>query len=260
MMLSPDKNIINPLITLIIAIMAFPTSGLLAQDDSKNDVTNQVWVDFNPSFKISKRWGINGKIGTKAIYPQSWYKTYASVEGSYSIPKFMFKKLYYDEQVSAGLKFYYVMNDSSQNVIEFDTYQGYKLKWPNRKRIIIQHKVELTERFQWGTQDLDYSFGLKLSYEGSLTWKFQGDVWKYGKGFYLACNFKFWWNLISTTVFNDVARVMPGIGYQINEKWKTAFYVGWNYTRNLSADKFSTNSIIYRFRVYYKIPNKNLIN
>ena len=259
-MIFTDHNIHKLRIRLVIAIMAFSLNGLLAQDNSQNNVTNQVWLDFNPSYKISERWDIKGKIGTKAIYPQSWYKIYTSVEGSYSIPKFMFKKLYYDEQVYGGLEFYYVMNDSSQNVIEFDTYQGYKLKWPNRKRIIIQHNVELTERFQWGTQDLDYSFGLKLSYEGTLTWKFQGDVWKYGKGFYMACSFKFWWNLISTTVFNDVARITPGIGYQINPKWKTAFFVGWNYTRNLSADKFSTNSIIYRFRVYYKIPNKSLKN
>lgn len=168
----------------------------------------------------------------------------------------MLKKLKYEEEVYFGVDLYYVYNTDLEDVIEISPYQGYALKWPNRKSIIIKHQLELGERFQWGIEDGDYSFGLKLSYQGSLTWKFHGDVWQYGKGFYLTCAFKFWWNLISTTVFNDVARITPGIGYQINPKWKTAFLVGWNYTRNLTSEKFSTNNVIYRFRVYYKIPNK----
>lgn len=243
---------------VLVVIWVFTSLGSYAQDDPDSKVANQFWLDFNPSYKLSKRWEISGKVGAKAIYPATWYKTYASFEGSYAIPKFIFKKLYYDEEVYAGVDFYYVFNAENENVFEISPYQGYGLKWPNRKRLIIKHDLELGQKFQWGTQDLDYSFGLDLSYEGSLTWKFHGEVWKYGKGFYLACNFKFWWNLISTTVFNDVARVTPGIGYQINPKWKTAFLVGWNYTRNLGSDNFSTNSMIYRFRVYYKIPNKKL--
>ena len=240
---------------LLAFIFFFISNSIIAQDNSKKNITNQVWLDFNPSYQISEKWNFIGKVGTKAIYPQSWYKIYGSGELSFNIPKFMFKKLYYAEQVYGGVEFYYIMNDANENVIEIDTYQGYKLKWPNRKRLIIQHNVALTERFQWGTQDLDYSFGLKLSYEGALTWKFHGDVWEYGNGFYLTCGFKFWWNLVSATVFNDVARVTPGIGYQISPKWKTAFYVGYNYTRNLNYDAFSTNSVIYRLRVYYTIPN-----
>lgn len=243
--------------SVMASLFLFFSNSLKAQDSSQTNVTNQVWLDFNSSYQISERWGVSGKIGTKAIYPQSWYKIYSTAELSYKIPKFMFKKLYYDEQVYGGVKFYYVINEANENVIEIDSYQGYKLKWPKRERIIIQHNVELMERFQWGTQNLDYSFGLKLSYEGSLTLKFHGDVWEYGDGFYLVCSVKFWWNLISANVFNNVARVTPGIGYQINPKWKTAFYIGWNYTRNLNFDDFSTNSLIYRLRVYYTIPNKS---
>lgn len=246
-------NIVKWSIGLLTAIFTFTSIGLLGQDDSKKNVTNQVWLDFNPSYKISDKFDLDFKIGTKIIFPHSWYKFYSRAEVSYKIPKFIFKKLYYDEKVYAGIDFYYIYNSDQPDIIEISPYQGYKLKWPNRKRIIIQHAVKLGERFQWGVKYWDYSFGLKLSYEGKLTWKFHGDIWKYGKGFYLMASIKFWWNLISTTVFNDVSRITPGIGYKINPKWKAAFLVGWNYTRNLNSETFSTSSIIYRFRVYYTI-------
>jgi hypothetical protein len=162
----------------------------------------------------------------------------------------MLRKLKYDERVYAGMSMYYILNTRLEDVYEFSLYEGYTLKWPNRKYITLKHNVELGQRFQWGLVNGNYSFGLKLSYAGSLIWKFHGDVVDFGEGFYLQCTFKFWWNLIAATVFNDVARVTPGIGYQINPKWKTAFLVGWNYTRNLTSERFSTNNVIYRFRVY----------
>ncbi len=130
------------------------------------------------------------------------------------------------------------------DIIEISPYQGYTLSWPNRKRIILRHNAELGQRFQWDVKDRNYSFGLKLSYEASLIFKFHGDLWNQGKGFFLTVKAKFWWNLIATTVFNDVLRITPGIGYEINPKWNAAFYVGYNYTRNLTIEDFHTEMTI----------------
>ena len=247
-----SKRIFFPRVYVFLVIPVFYGSSLSAQKNN-SIVTNQVWVDFNPRYKISDRFTLAGKVGAKAIYPKAWYKFYTSAEVAYSIPKFMLRKLKYKEKVYLGVDFYYVFFTELPDVIEISPYQGYTLTWPNRKRLDIRHNVELGERFQWDVQDWNYSFGLKVSYEASLTFKFQGDLWSYGKGFYLSASAKFWWNLISTTVFNDVVRITPGIGYEINPKWKTAFYIGYNYTRNLTIDNFHANNIIYRFRVYYTI-------
>lgn len=236
----------------LILLPVFSSSSLTAQDEP-SIVTNQLWFDFNPLYKISENFDFRGRIGTKVISPYSWYKIYTTAEFNYWIPKLMFKKIKYNEKVYAGVDFYYVFFTELPNVMEISPYQGYTLSWPNRKRVSVRHNVELGERFQWDVQDWNYSFGLKISYQASLVYKFQGDLWKYSKGFYLTVSAKFWWNLISTTVFNDVVRITPGIGYQVNPKWKTAFYIGYNYTRNLTIEKFYTNNIIYRFRVYYTI-------
>ena len=224
-----------------------------AQDGNFNTVNNQFWVDFNPSYNISDRFDLSFKVGAKANYPQSWYKFYTSPEISYKIPKLIFEKLKYNERVYAGFDLYYIYFTTTPNVLEISPYQGYTLSWPNRKRIIIKHNVELGERFQWETSNWNYSFGMRVSYEASITLRFHGDILKYSKGFYLTASMKFWWDLIAAAVFNDVVRITPGIGYVINSKWKAAFLIGYNYTRNLSSDKFNTDNIIYRFRVYYSL-------
>jgi hypothetical protein len=248
------------LLLVLLLLFGSAKAGLSQDDTDENNVTQQLWLDFNPTWRLARQWDLNAKIGSKSIYPQAWYKVYSSAEVAYSVPKLVLKKLKYDEKVYAGVEFYYIYNTDSENVVEISPYQGYTLKWPNRKYIVIKHKAELGERFQWGVDGDDYSFGLKLSYQGSLTWKFHGDVWRYGKGFYVTCSAKFWWNLIENNVNNDVARITPGIGYEINPRWRTEFLVGWNYTKDLTSDKFDTNSIIYRLRVYYIIPDRKKSN
>ena len=244
---------INRILAAVIAMVLLLPFSIRGQNTDGPDATQQLWLDFNPSWSLSDRVAINSKFGFKTIFPNAWYKFYASGEVSYDVPKLMLKSLQYHEQVYAGLDMYYIVNSQLENVFELSFFQGYTLKWPNRKYIELKHNVELGERFQWGVVEGNYSFGLNLSYAGSFTWKFHGDVVDFGQGFYLVCTFKFWWNLISATVFNDVARVTPGIGYQINDQWKTAFLVGWNYTRNLTSERFSTNSVIFRLRAYYTI-------
>ena len=238
---------------LLIIVFNIVNHTLQAQENTQSIVTEQVWIDFNPSYKISESFNLRGKIGAKAIFPTAWYKFYTSAEVSYKIPKFIFKKLKYNEKVYAGIDCYYVFLTEAPNVFEISPYQGYSLFWPNRESIIIKHNIELGERFQWALNNYDYSFGLKLSYEASVTYKFQGKILKYNKGFYLTGSVKFWWNLISNTIFNDVVRLTPGIGYEFSPKWKAAFLIGYNYTKNLTSEKFHANNVIYRIRVYYNI-------
>ena len=242
---------------MFVAFLFLLTGNNYAQDQSNNSVNNQIWIDFNPSYKISDRLEYNGTLGTKDVYPHSWYKIYTKSDISLKLPKFIFKKLSSSEKVYAGIQMYYIFYSEQPNVFELSPYQGYSLKLPNREHLILQHKLELMERFQWALPVWSYSFGLKLSYEGIITWKLYGNIWKLAKGIDLSCSFKFWWNLIASNVYNNVARIAPGIGYTINEKWKTAFLVGWDYTRDASIDSFNNNSMIYRFRLYYKIPQKN---
>jgi hypothetical protein len=226
------------------------------QTYAQSSVSNQVWLDFNPIYQLSDKFNLISKVGVKASVPDVWYKYYLSSEVDFRLPKVLLKKLKRNEKVYAGTYFYYIENIGQPNSIELSPYQGYKLMWPNQLRLIIEHKAELTERFQWQIDKADYSFGLQLSYEGSFVLNFPGKAWKNGDKFYLTANIKLWWNLLDANTFNDLARIMPGIGYNIDPAWKAAFIVGWNYTKDQSDEQFSNNSFIYRLRVYYLIPKK----
>lgn len=232
----------------------------LAQDDTKSNVTNQIWIDFTPTYKINDKVKLSFKTGFKSVSPIAWYKYYTSPQLTYSMRKWVFKKLKYNEKLYAGIEYYYINNTTQANVMQLSPYQGYSLLWPNRERLVIKHDFRLKERFQWETDNWNSSFGLQLSYEGSLTLLFQGDVWEFAKGYYLTISFKFYWNLIEAALLNDVTRITPGIGYIFNSKWKTAFLLGYNYTRNGLNDEFNTNNIIYRFRVYYSFSKKDYKN
>lgn len=238
---------------VLILVLFFLSNKNFAQDDNNNNVTNQFWFDFNPSHKISEKVGVYGSVGFRTISPHAWNRYWLKPAIKYKRPKFMLKKLKYKEELHGGIEMYFTDNKGSVDRLEISPFQAYQLSWPNRTRIEIKHFIKLEERFEIETDDWINTFGLRLSYEASLIIKFQGDVWNYGKGFYIPVSAKFYWNLIGTKQFNDKVRIMPGIGYNISPDWKVVFLVGYNYARNTVEDDFHTNDIIYRLRVYYVI-------
>ncbi|WP_020528888.1 DUF2490 domain-containing protein [Flexithrix dorotheae] len=229
---------------------------VLGQENSSPATTNQLWMDYNFKYKLSDRFSLAGPIGIKTIFPRSWSRYYISPEIRYTPPKLMLKSLQYHEELRAGIEFYYNNNFDGTNVVEVSPYQGYSLTWPNNQRLALGHYLKLRERFQFDTEKWEKTFGLKLSYEITFTLKFQGDIWEYGKGFYLPVSMKFYWNLIDAAVFNNVFRITPGLGYQISPGWKSAFLIGYNRTRNGVDEQFKTNDVIFRLRVYHSLVNK----
>ena len=106
----------------------------------------------------------------------------------------IFNKLYYKEELHFGIKFYFTANKNFPNRLEIRLFQGYKLYWPNRPRIVLQHYVRLEERF-----DIEFkwinTFGLKVRYRAKLTLKFKGDWLSFNDGLYLPVSMEVFWNL-----------------------------------------------------------------
>jgi hypothetical protein len=219
----------------------------------QNDRAHQIWLDFNPSYKLNDKFQFKGTVGFKTVYPKAWNKVHIKPELVYKMRRLFMNKLKYNEKLIGGVEFHYINNFTKVNFFEVTPYQAYQLTWPNRPRIDIKHNVKLKERIQWEASDWKSSFGLQLIYEASVVFKFQGDLWQYGKGFYVPVSFKFYWNLKESSLFNDVMRITPGIGYSLSHKWKVALLSGYNRTRGSQSDEFRTNNIIYRCRVYYTI-------
>jgi hypothetical protein len=247
------KHILRVAVLFLLCSFSQP---LAAQSEQDNSVTRQIWLDYNLSYPIAERIDFYFATGYKTIFPNSWHKIFINPEVSYKVPRLILKKLNYDEKLYFGIDIYDAFFRGSANVFEFTPYQIYRLSYPNSKRLVISHYFQLRERFQWETNNWTFDFGLQTSYEARVTYYFQGDLLKFGKGFYMPVSIKFWWNLVDASFHNDVARLTPGIGYQISPVWKTAFLLGYTYTKNTVGGDFNTSNIIFRFRVYHNLGKK----
>ena len=238
-------------------LLIFSGYLLYAQDVEDKSTTEQIWLDYNPAFSLSEKVDVYGDIGARTVFPNEWYRFVVGPSVRYKRPKLILKKLYYKEELHFGIKFYFTANKSFSNRVEIRPFQGYKLNWPNRPLIVLQHYVRLEERFDIETDNWINTFGLRLRYRAKLTLKFKGDWISFNKGLYLPVRMELFWNLKGTEQFNDVVRIAPGIGYEFSPTWKAEFNLSYHYTRNTVEDNFATNDIVFRFRVFHTLDLSN---
>ncbi|MFD1292350.1 DUF2490 domain-containing protein [Lutibacter holmesii] len=236
----------------IIIIALFSNFQILGQD-TENGVTSQYWADYSPSTKISEKVNFEGTIGYRTNSPQLWNRYFIKGKFKYKRKKNIKNKLFYSEQFSAGLGVYYTNNFYVSDRIEIIPVQSYSLTWPNTNKLKLNHNFDLEERFELNTKNWKNNFGLRLSYEPTLTLYFQGNSTEFRKGFYLPVSLYLYWNLIDVQQFNDRIRVTPGIGYAFSPKWKGAFLIGYNYSKVTKDENFYKSDVIFRFRVYHNL-------
>lgn len=238
---------------LMIIIFFFPNPGLLAQEIEGNITTEQIWLDYNPLFSISDKFDIYGDIAARTVFPNEWYRFVIGPSLRYKYLKLIFKKLYYKEELHFGIRFFFTVNKRFHNRLEIRPFQGYRLVWPNRPKISIQHYVRLEERFDMETSNWISTFGLRLRYMIELKLKLKRDLNSFTDGLYFPVSMEFFWNLKGVQQFNDVIRITPGVGYEFSKIWKAEFDLSYHYTRNTIKDNFATNDIVFRFRVFHTL-------
>ena len=245
------------LILCIVILSFFLSPTIYAQDTiSNNIVTEQIWIDYNPSYELSEKVVVYGDIGARTLFPHEWNRFVIRPSISYKLPKPFYQDLYYNSELHGGIGFFFTHNLSESNRLEIRPFQGFKLMWPNRPRIRIQHYARLEERFEINTANWENTFGLRIRYQAEMIFFLKGDWLSFNKGFYIPVSLELFWNLIGTKQFNDAARIIPGIGREFTSKWKGELLIGYYYTRNTVEDVFGTNDLVLRIRVYHKFSRE----
>ena len=234
-------------------LLIFSGYLLYAQDVEDKSTTEQIWLDYNPAYSLSERVDLYGDLGARTVFPNEWYRFVVGPSVRDNPPKLILKKLNYKEELHFGIRFFFTANKSFPNRLEIRPFQGYRLAWPNRPRIVLHHYVRLEERFDIETTNWINTFGLRVRYMAELMLKFKGDWISFNEGLYLPVSLEFFWNLIGVQQFNDVVRITPGIGYEFSELWRAEFDLSYHYTRNTVEDNFATNDIVFRFRLFHKL-------
>jgi len=236
-----------------ILVISLSINLLGAQDIEDKSVTKQIWLDYNPSFSLTEKLDIYGDIGARTIFPNEWYRFIIGPSFRYTLPKWILKNYYFNHGLHFGIRLFYTVNKDFSDRLEIRPFQGYRIAWPNRPRIILQHYVRLEERFDIQLSNWSNEFGLRIRYMAELILRLKGDWIPINDGVFVSFSIELFWNLSGVKQFNDVVRIIPGIGYEFSEDWQAAFHIGYFYTRNTVEDVFATNDIVFRFRLYHKL-------
>lgn len=233
---------------------SFIITEAVGQQTNAPAITKQIWLDFNPQYAINPKFVLYGDLDVRTIFPQSWYRFIARGGIAYK------QKLFFDEKAEeefhAGIGFFYTLNFNDPNRFEIRPYQGYKLQWPHFARLTVQNFVRLEERFEYTGDGGGENFGLRLRYQITGTLRCKNCDNRFIKPFYLLLSDEFFFNLNGTDQFNDLVRVGPGLGYHFPSGWRPEFDLTFNRTRGTVDEKLTTSDLVFRLRVFYKIPDK----
>lgn len=223
----------------------------------KNVITQQIWLDFNSEYTINSKFTLLLRADARTVFPQSWYRFITGAGVSYKHRPYSDQKI--EEEFHAGIGFFYSLNLDFPDRLEIRPYQGYRLRWPNFSRLAMQHYLRLEERFEFTEGRRSEEFGLRLRYLAQATIQCRHCDNSFMKPFYLPLSAEFFFNLNGVNQFNDVIRIGPGLGYRFSSGLRQEFNFTFNRTKGSVDERFSTSDFIFRFRVFYKIPEKKKI-
>ncbi len=218
-----------------------------------NETTEQIWLDFNPSYKINEHFYFYGDVAARTIFPNEWYRFIIGPSVKFKNEEPLFKKLDYEDELHAGIRFLFTSNKHTDNRLEIRLFQGYKIKWLKSTHFELKNYLRIEERFENDTKDWDNNFDVRLRIATIFTYKFNRDLNKTNKRSYMYANIELFGNLNGVKQFNDVIRATAGYGHPINDKWRGEINLSYFYTRGTIEESFNTNDMVLRLRAFYKI-------
>jgi hypothetical protein len=237
-----------------LAVVFFVLLNFVYAQSSSDDVTQQIWTDYNPQWDLNESYTLYGSLGYRTIIPYSWTKLYFTTAVRYA-PNPLFDILNKSQQtLHGGLSVFYTFNEDKPNQIEIRPFQGYKVSWPNLERLKVSHFLRLEERFIFTIGEDDFNFDLRARYKLEVIFHRTKNLVDFAEGFYFPISVEFFINLYSTKNYNNAIRFTPGLGYSSqSEHWKIQFDLSYQYTKDEEDGEFTKNTIIYRLRFFQSI-------
>lgn len=236
--------------TSLWALLLIHSSNLFSQIEDEN-VSYQAWLDYNAKYSVSRKFKVYGDVGYRKISPNIWTKYYIRPAVSYfqSIPLKSGK--YITVTYHLGLGAFFTNTTDSSNILEMRPFQGVNIQWPNFKRLQIDHYIRLEEQFYFINDTRDFDLRLRYMFSGVFHW--QKEDWSTLNNFYMPFHIEFLWNLLNSKNTDNTIRITPGIGYTFNLKWKLEFSASYHRNWIEIDDKFETNNVVFRLRVFHEI-------
>lgn len=216
-----------------------------------HDFTRQLWFDLEPSWHLNEQSKLVGEVSYRTVEPKSWHRLIFRASKRTSKDSILFKGFKHSEGLQYGVGTFFFMSDYQPNSFEIRPFQGYSLGFNISPRFNLGQLVRAEERFLFTNNETHKFFGLRLRYQVTGTIDLKGVLFQQGRGFYLPVSIEAFFNLVKVSQFNDVIRISPGIGYQVNPDFKFLFSLAYHYTKQGADDNklIRTNDLVVRFRI-----------
>jgi hypothetical protein len=238
---------------MIAALCSFLLSysaGLFAQYEDE-DITNQGWIDYNIRYDFNNNFGVYSDMGFRIISPYVWTRYYFRPAVSYTLSPSSrsWKTPIITFHLGSGI--FYTNNVDYPDYTELRLFQGVNVGWPNFRKLRLRHYIRLEERFHF--IDNKSSFDLRLRYMigGTLRWPRKSA--DHLSNLYFPFHAEFFWDLNQASLFSDLIRITPGLGYDINADFRIEFSVSYHRNRIKYEDSFETNDVVLRLRFFHDI-------
>lgn len=231
-------------------VILFFGSCLDAQIEDE-DVTSQGWIDYNVRYDFAGNFRVNADMGFRVISPYVWTRYYFRPSVSYTLSQ---SSRSWKTPITAfhlGSGVFYTNNVDYPNHTEFRIFQGVNVHWPNFRKLRINNYVRLEERFFYIDNRSDFVLRARYMIAGTFRWHKKSTNQQ--SRLFFPFHTEFFWDLNQPSLYSDLIRITPGLGYDINVDLRIEFSVSYHRNRITVEESFETNDMVFRLRFFHDI-------
>lgn len=235
---------IGSIISLIAVV--FFTTGLLTSVQAQSKF--QLWTDFNPTYKLDKKWTLGGDLGYR-IEPESGKQTV------YVRPTVIYK-LNPVFKLSAGVANYNIWDSDHYKSFEFRSFLFTHVSWPKLGEFVFSHRLGIEQRwFMIQPDDISISDQRIRYYLQLKSPNF--NLFNLKQPFYGLINYELLRDISKAEIlklFNQ-NRITLALGSEVTERLKIDARLKIMSFVNPLNNNFVRDLDVLRIRIFYKIKS-----
>ncbi len=216
------------------------TWAFAAPAQAQDDVSTQIWLDYNPSWTWPSGLRLYGDLGVRTeLNENGWGRIVVRPGLRGSIGRGF--------ELSGGIGGFYTGNQQAADKLEIRPFQGIRTTWP-RKRLRLDHYARLEERFEFETAEWTVDASLRFRYrlQSQVRWEGlrPGSHWRligHVEGFLTLTG--------EAGQFDEKIRIGLGVERGLGPAWRVRADVTWQKV-GAPFSGAPTDDIYVRVRVF----------
>jgi len=208
--------------------------------DESDDISPQLWADYNPSWQVRPNLELYGDLGARSeIQSGGWWRFVVRPSVRFQASERV--------RVSGGLGIFFTLNDVIADRLEIRPWQGASLTWP-RGRVPIEHFVRLEERFDFNLRNGNSLNSVRFRYRlrPSFDW---GQV-RPGRYWRLLASGEIFYHIVGEPAqFDEEVRLTVGIERGYREGLRLRLDATWQ-KEGRAFREGTIDDLILRVRVF----------